>query len=143
MFGIKKSFLPISDYPDDWAILEADNAGSIIMVRKRTGLDQAAGHTGYPFQIGIAIPVNNIQEQQKDLQKIEDSLCTELTSDNTAVLAAVITTPEMREFVIYASEWKPEEYEQQVKKVNARFANYELQFMMQRDPKWSTFKSFS
>jgi len=46
----------------------------------------------------------------------------------------------MREVVFYATEWKPEFFEQKVKSIDSGL--HKLQFMMQHDPEWNTFKQF-
>ena len=81
-------------------------------------------------------------EKLAGLNDPQKSLLVEkLTEVNQAVFAMVVTFNGMREFVFYASEWKPEIYEQKVKSFDS--GKHELQFMMKRDPKWDTFKQFS
>lgn len=144
----KKNFKNITDYPDTWSIGQDITEGKPMFVRVRNGLKEAAGHPSYPFQIGVAIPLLNPTEdglttntEADELGKIEDLLVEKLTTNNQSVFAMVITFNGMREFVFYASEWKPEFFEQEVKSINS--GAHELQFMMKRDPKWDTFIQLS
>ncbi len=150
MFGFfkKKEFKDISQYPDTWTIGQAVREGKPIFIRTRSGLNDAVGHPNYPFQIGVAVPLLTptkdgltTNEEAEVLGKIEDNLNQTLSQKSEAVEAMVITTNGMREFMFYASEWKPEYFEKEVKSVEPM--GHELQFMMQHDPKWKTFQQFS
>ncbi len=148
MFNLfKKNFKDIGEYPDTWSVAQGIMEDKPIFVRFRNGLKEAVGHSGYPFQIGVAVPllhpIKGLPDgtESDELAKIEDVLVKKLTENNQAVFAMVITINGMREFVFYASEWKPEIYEQKVKSIDS--GKHELQFMMKQDPKWNTFKQFS
>lgn len=147
-FFKKKEFKEISQYPDTWTIGQAVREGMPIFIRTRSGLNEAIGHPNYPFQIGVAVPLLTptkdgltTNEEGEVLGKIEDDLNQILSQKGEAVEVMVITRNGMREFVFYASEWKPEYFEKEVKSVESM--GHELQFMMQHDPKWETFQQFS
>lgn len=120
-----------------------------IYIRIRIGLKDAVGHPQYPFQIGIATPLINptsegltTNEEAEELFQIEDSLQSVFEKDDKGVCVLIITTSGMREFVFYVSEWNPEIYEQNVREINSHYENRELQFMIQKDKSWDTFKSY-
>ncbi len=122
----RKRFKEIDAYGDSWAIAQGAIDGKPIFVRFRQGLKDAVGIPKYPFQIGIAVPLQHPTEQGltthaegEQLQKIEDDLQTALCTSDSAVFALAITHNGMREFVFYANEWTPEVFEKKVKAINA------------------------
>jgi len=149
MFNLfKKSYKDITEYPDTWSVAQSVREGKPIFIRFRVGIQDAIGHPKYPFQIGVAVPLIEptmdgltINAEAEELNKIEDELDTVLSQDNQAIFVLAITTNGMREFVFYSTEWKPEIFEQKVKSVNV--GRHELQFMMQHDKNWDTFRQFS
>ena len=146
LFG-KKKYKNINEYSDKWLIAKGAEQNKPIFIRYRVGLAEAIGHPQYPFQIGVATPLLSptaegltVNLEAEVLGKIEEKLEASLTENNQAVLAFIITTNGMREFVFYASEWKPEIFEQKVKAIDAE--GHDLQFMMKHDKDWNTFKQF-
>ncbi len=147
MFKFSKKYKPIREYTDMWSASEGEYEGKPMFIRVRSSLKEAVGHPEYPFQIGIAIPLVEptpqglpVDDEAEILWSIEDKLV-EVLGDS-AILALLVTTDGMREIVFYAKEWQPEEFERKVGDVNKLFPSHELQFMMQYDPEWQTFKSF-
>lgn len=145
MFQRFKKYRPINEYLDEWIVTQGQNDGKPMLVRLKISLKDAIGHPDYKYQVGVAVPLISpttdglVKDNEAEvLTKIEDSLCDTLVN---CVLSAVITTNGMREFVFYAPEWKPEELDAQVKAVEAKQKTHQLQFMMQQDPGWSTFKA--
>jgi hypothetical protein len=148
MFGFKKKFLPIDQYPDTWTLKAGTDQGLPIIVRTRTGFQQAAGHPEYPFQIGVAVPLLDPTEnglpgkrEMAVLDKVETKLV-EVLSREGAVLVLVITTGRMREFVFYARDWRPEELDLAVQSISSETIPHEIQFIMQHDPTWSAYKAY-
>ena len=142
-------FKRISEYSDTWQIFQSEYEGKPISVRFREGLIEAGGHFDYPYQIGIATQLLNsttegltTNDEAEELYKVEDALQLSLEVDDESVLSLIITTGGMREFVFYASKWQPEYFEEKVRKVNSQYNNRVLQFMMQEDKEWGTFKNF-
>jgi len=132
---------------DTWAVTRGTIEDKPLVVRFREGLRTVVGHPQYPFQIGVAIPLIEPDihgfpsgKEGEELNIIEDKLDESLKKDDKAVFALTITANGMREFVFYASEWKPEFFEKAVKSIDS--GSHELQFMMQHDPTWDTFKKF-
>lgn len=143
----KRQFQQIEHYPDTWAISQTTYEGKLMTVRIREGLKKALGHPNFPFQIGIAIPIlkpSDIGMPDTDeaalLNIIEDSIQQELCKENTVVLVAVTTFDGVREFILYAKEWQPEDFDQKVSTIQQVTGTHQLQFMMQEDRHWNTFK---
>lgn len=147
---MKTDFRDINEYPDTWSIFQGDRDKKPIFVRLRDGLSKAQGHNNFPFQIGIAVRLANptpdgmiTELESKKLEIIEDQLEQVLTKNKEAVLALIITFNGMREFVFYASKWEPEYFEQMVRALNNQHKEYQLQFIMQEDKNWNTFREFA
>ena len=147
-FNSSKKYKDISHYSDSWSIAEGKHEGNTMFLRYRKEAKEMAGHPDLPFQIGVAIPLLHPNEQKlptneemEQLNSIEDDLVQTLKKDQSVFDVLVITTNNMREFVFYAKEWKPEYYENQVKEVEKRHREHLLQFIMQEDKKWSNVTS--
>ncbi len=68
-----KKFKPISEYPENWSIIEESLNPTIIRVNM--GYKDAIGHSDYPIKMGIAIPVEQHDDAVMDLKsEIEDIL---------------------------------------------------------------------
>lgn len=149
MFNLlKKKYKEIKDYPDTWSVSKGEHDGKIVSVRFRS-LKDAIGHTQYPYQIGVAVgfqvETENGLPEQKDsdeLLKIEDNIVELLEKQNQCVFALALTTNNMREFVFYTGEWKPEFFDKEIALLQEKLSPYKLNFMMQEDREWNTFKTF-
>ena len=145
-----KKFLRISEYGDRWTLLEGLFNGMPIITRYKSSLVDAIGHTDYPFQIGVAVPLLNptdnglpTSSEVEALLIIEDLLVAAIEEQELAVHVMTITFGNMREFVFYASEWKPESFERKVELVkNSISTQHELQFMMQEDRDWESYQKY-
>jgi hypothetical protein len=144
----KKKYRNIDEYPNTWSVGQGEFNGKPLIVRYRQ-IKEAEGHPDYPFQIGVAVPfLKNTDdglpenEDSDALNGIEDKLADALEKNKQTVFVLTITTNNMREFVFYAKEWKPESFEKEIKELNKSFPSHFLQFMMKQDPKWSTFAQF-
>lgn len=144
----KKKYKSIDEYPNTWSVGQCEFNGKPLIARYRQ-IKGAEGHPDYPFQIGVAVPFlkstdNGLPENEDSdaLNGIENKLADALEKNKQTVFVLTITTNNMREFVFYAKEWKPESFEKEIKELNKSFSSHSLQFMMKQDPKWSTFAQF-
>jgi hypothetical protein len=78
---MKNNFKDITEYSDTWNVSEGTRDGKPIFVRLREGLKEAQGHTDFPFQIGVAVPLVEptsdgltTEPESKSLEIIEDQL---------------------------------------------------------------------
>jgi len=147
MLNFLKKYKPIKEYGDEWNIARGLHEGRPMFVRVCSSLKEAVGHPDYPFQIGIAVPLLKpnqeglpLDGELKVLGEIEDRIVDAMKEK--AVFAVSVSTGGMREFILYANEWSPEEFETMVQDINKSFPSHTLQFMIQHDPKWKTFKRF-
>ena len=140
MFNLfKKKYKDIKDYPDTWGVSNGKYNEKIVSARYRN-LQDAIGHTEYPYQIGVAV---GFQKDSDELLKVEDELIELLETENKCVFVLALTTNNMREFVFYTGEWKPDFFDKEISLLQEKLSPYKLNFMMQEDSEWNTFKTFS
>jgi hypothetical protein len=131
-----------------WKLSQGVHEGRPLIVRLNTGLRRVAGRPEYAFQVGVAVPLRNpkqdglpTREESVQLELIEDALTTTLEQDHGCVLAAVLSTGGMREFVLYTVA--PTTVESRVESLRAVTSTHELQLMIQPDPKWRVYRSLT
>ena len=99
----------------------------------------------YAVQVGVAIPLNDptpegwpTPEEDRQLARIEANVVRK--ADQQSVLAGVITTGGMREFVLYtnSSTWIEDFH----RKLQEDVTTHQVQVMAKTDPGWSVYKSF-
>ncbi len=84
----RKKFLPISEYPESWAIIE--ELPNPTLVRINLGYKDAIGHPDYPIKMGIAIPVDVHDETTMNIKsEIEDILNDILLKKGDGALVAL------------------------------------------------------
>ena len=133
--------------PDEWTVGEGEHDGRPIIVRFLKSAKDLCGHPEYQHQVGIAVPFNQAdekgfpsQEEFKALEDIEDRMTDLLTEGNESLLVGILTCRGMREFVLYTSS--PEEVQRKFRQLQASVQSHGLQFMMQPDKDWLTYKQF-
>ncbi len=78
--------------------------------------------------------------ESKKLHYIEDLIISKLGKDNEAILAIVLTGPNLREFVLYASN--PDTIIARYQDLKKLVVPHELQLVINEDNRWTVFKSF-
>jgi hypothetical protein len=128
---------------EGWALYEGVHEGRAMHVRFDGALGAAAGHPDFPIQIGIAIPFNEPDdkgmpglEEAPVLWEIEDRIVGMTKAQ--AVLACVITTNGMREFVLYtgSGEW----IEPFHVALQDATPTHDVQAFAQTDPEWTVYR---
>lgn len=130
-----------------WAVLRGTHNDNIMIVRLNTGCKEIMGSKKYSYRMGIAIPFLKSQKdglpskkEKNNLDLIEDTIFETFQKDNFSVIAVIITTGNMMEFMIYVSDEKLA-----IKKVNeigAKHPNYKFQCYVDKDKKWSGYREF-
>jgi len=129
---------------DDWTVATGIFEDGPIVIRVNRGC--AALEKTHPIQIGVSVPLREpvpggLPSPQEDglLGAIEEALLAE--AKGQAVLAAVITTGTMREFVLYSpsSQW----IEGFHHALDDAVTTHEIQVMAKTDADWSIYKSLA
>lgn len=134
---------------DKWALAKSELNGKPVLSRYLDGATLATDYRDYPYQIGIAIPLlapdaNGFpsNEEGDQLAGLEDSILQNFSKlESPPIQVMSISHNGMREFVYYSRKWAPEEYEKVVKSINSN--PHELQFMVQEDKNWETYRMHS
>jgi len=135
---------------ENWTIKQGVMNGKPIITRSKEGADKAY-LSEFPFQIGIAVPLQSpredgfpTKEEGETLYKIEDALENEICESGDAVFVMSITYKGMREFVFYSRKWSPETFEKKINFLKEKtHIQHQLQFMMQEDKDWATYRLYS
>jgi len=132
---------------EKWAIATGRMNNSLMFIRFNQGLREIAGHPDYPFQVGIAIPLEDMNEhgmptrlEQKLFNDIENKIFDELAGDNELLLANILTFPGVREFSLYAGD--PKLVEARFMELRNSISSHELQLSIQVDKDWKVYKGF-
>jgi hypothetical protein len=80
-------------------------------------------------------------EESSTLTRLEESIERALQVGEETILAVVLTTGGMREFVLYTEV--PQKIEAGVSSVRADFPAYQVQFYIEPDSKWDGYASFA
>lgn len=147
----KKQYPEIENCAKTWTVSKGEYQGNPIFIRYRDGLIPMIGNPKYPYMFSFSLEyemddkgmILNDQEAKGPLKDIEDKIETIFNNESEAVFAFVITNGGIRQYGFYASEWKPEFFEEKVEWINKLFPDYTLHFQMGEDPKWKNFKDFS
>jgi hypothetical protein len=126
-----------------WMVLTGTHEDKPLVARFDTSAEQLMGK--YSIQVGVAVPLKDptpegwpTSGEDQQLAKIESTVIRK--ADQESVLAGVITTGGMREFVLYtnSSGWIEDFHHALEEEVST----HEVQVMARTDPKWSVYKSF-
>ncbi|SRR5260221_14335933 len=129
---------------ESYSINQLTQNGKVYLLRFNKWLWNMVGDKDYSFQVGFAakLETNNNGfpdgEENLNLTKIEDLLIDKL--ENTAVFAGTITGGNIKEFVFYTG--KPDEVKTVYEELRKDIKNYDLQFVVQKDPDWKVFKTY-
>ena len=136
------------DAREAWSVLKGEYDDAPILIRLNTGVRPSVGHPEWGVQIGVAVPFKNPQpdglptpEENAELIVIEDRLLQELEQSERAVLVAVITTGQMREFVFYtrSDDWIELWAGPFIDSVHS----HTVQTMSRSDPDWGVYRELS
>ena len=121
---------------ENWSIFSGTDNGKKIIIRYNKGLGEKYeyGDPKHPFRAGIAIPFQNPDstglpspDENQVFSNIEDSIFEKVQDQKRGVIAAIITTNGMREFMMYiktANELNAPLAELQKKYPSYKFTNY-------------------
>lgn len=130
-------------FEGSWMVITGTHDEKPLIARFDTSAEQLQGR--YSIQIGVAVPLNDptaegwpTPEEDQQLGTIEAKVVNEAADDS--VLAGVITTGGMREFVLYtnSSAW----IEAYHRALEEDITTHTIQVMAKTDPNWSVYKSF-
>jgi hypothetical protein len=150
MWPFKKTHPPLTELPREgsWQVTQGQYDGKPLVVRLNVAVDRFRAHPDLGYQVGVAIPFTAPDErglpqgeELEELNRIEDHIFATLQIACRSVVAAVITTNGMREFVLYAHDPAEIEAKHGLLKTLVE-SQHEVQLMIQPDPTWRVFAQF-
>jgi len=139
----------MSILPDGpWSALQGEYDKRPMFIRLNSGARAVAKSAALAHRIGVAVPLLSptddglpTSSEGAVLVSIEDALCDALRAGTEVVMAVVITTSGMREFVFYCA--MPAHVSPAVSSVRERFPSYEIQLVEESDPEWIVYDQFA
>jgi hypothetical protein len=135
------------DLADEWSMFQGEHEGNPLIARVRTSAKDLVGHPSYAHQVGIAVPLNDPDqngfpsaEESQQLNNVEDQVACMLEFGNESLLVGVISTNGMREFVLYTTS--PDEVQRKFGQLNKETPSHSLQLMIRPDKGWDVYKAF-
>jgi hypothetical protein len=137
LFRSRKKYPPIEeiDIADEWSMFQGEYEGKSLIARVRTSAKDLIGHPSYTHQVGIAVPLNN--PDQNGFPSGEES---KQLNNNESLLVGIISTGGMREFVLYTTN--PDEVQRKFGELKKETFTHALQLMIQPDKGWNVYRSF-
>lgn len=130
---------------EEWSVAHGQQGGKPLILRYNEALKKISGHPEYGFQVGIAIPLIDMDKnglptnsEAEKLSTIEDLLVDKFTEDKEAIFVGCITASTYREFVLYAST--PEVIVSRYEDLKQQVKSHEIQMVINVDKDWRVFK---
>lgn len=148
MFSLfRKKASPAYPIESKWNVAAGQHDGHKLFVRRNASAAGLIGHADYVHRVGFAVPLLQSDEEGLPsteeslvLNDIEDALSDRLEAGQDGLLAVVVTTSGMREFVFYTR--KPGTVETIVAEVRQSFPSHKIQFYVAADKNWDGYRQF-
>lgn len=132
---------------ETWSVYQGDLNGKPLLVRVNTGVGQDVYGARYKFRTGIAIPFKHPQkgafptpEENGHIDKIEDVIFELFRKDHRGLVCAVITTNEMKEFMVYCETSNVDDVVHELKN---KFHEYDFQSYLVKDENWDGYNNLT
>jgi len=136
----------ITSIPEHWSVLNSNNSGRSMIIRKNVGLEKIAGNIHYAMSCGIGFEFlfpdeNGFPDLQKEpeLHQLEKDVFETYEKDLNAIVAMVITSAGFKEFILYTKD--VDEFNLRLEQLKVKYQQYTLTCYNQNDANWTTFKS--
>jgi len=134
--------------PRSWAVAEGTHEGKAVATRFNVALRPIAGREEFPDRLGIIAPLRNANDRGfpsraeiRQLDAIEEVIEKRMSSGNESLIAGVVTSNGLREFVIYTSNL--ESAIAKAEAVTREITTHELQVIVRSDPQWRVYRTFA
>lgn len=129
---------------ESWSIATLKHDGKEYIVRCNAWLRNIIGDPSYPYEVGIAIPIketddNGFPEKATNikLDELEDLIINEMQKNNESLFAGSITGGGIKEFFLYTSN--SEKAKKKFNKIKKSFSDLDLQLNIAEDKNWDVF----
>jgi len=134
--------------PKSWSVAEGTHDGKAVATRFNVALRPIAGRDELPDRIGIIAPLRDANDRGfpnrgeiKQLDVIEELIERRMSGGNESILAGVVTSNGMREFVIYTSNIAAAQAK--AEGITREVTTHELQVIVRNDPQWRVYRTFA
>ncbi|GEM_PF-873740 len=134
--------------PKSWAIAEGRHEGKAVATRFNIALRPIAGREEFPDRLGIIAPIRTPNDrgfpnraEVKQLDVIEELIEKRMSGANESLIAGVVTSNGMREFVLYTSN--VEAATAKADAIAKEVTTHELQVIVRKDPEWRVYRTFA
>jgi len=134
--------------PKSWSVAEGTHEGKAVATRFNVALRPIAGREEYPNRIGIIAPLHDANDRGfpsraeiKQLDAIEELVEKRMSGGNESLLAGVVTSNGVREFVVYTSN--VDGAKTKADAVAAEVTTHALQVIVRNDPQWRVYRTFA
>ena len=132
---------------ETWSVYQGEINGKPLLMRINTGAGQNGYGTTYKFRAGIAIPFKHPQaaefptsEENGHFNQIEDSIFELFRKNRRGLVCAVITTNEMKEFMVYCETSNVDDVVYELKN---KFHEHDFQSYIIKDENWEGYKNLT
>jgi len=134
--------------PKSWAIAEGRHEGKAVATRFNIALRPIAGREEFPDRIGIIAPIRTPNDRGfpgrgeiRQLDVIEELIEKRMSISNESLIAGVVTSNGLREFVVYTSN--VEAAKAKADAIAREVTTHELQIIVRNDPQWRVYRTFA
>ena len=134
--------------PKSWAVAQGRHEGKAVATRFNVALRTIAGRDEFPDRIGIIAPLRNANDRGfpnraeiRQLDAIEELIDKRMGGGNESLIAGVVTSNGLREFVVYTSNL--EAARAKAEAVVHEVTTHELQVIVRNDPQWRVYRTFA
>lgn len=134
--------------PKSWAVAQGRHEGKPVATRFNVALRPIAGRDEFPDRIGIIAPLRNANDRGfpnraeiRQLDAIEELIDKRMGGGNESLIAGVVTSNGLREFVVYTSNL--EAARAKADAVVQEVTTHELQIIVRSDPQWRVYRTFA
>ena len=134
--------------PKSWMVGEGTHEGKAVATRFNISLRPIAGHEDFPDRLGIIAPLRQANDRGfpsraeiRQLDAIEELIEKRMSGGNESLLAGVVTSGGVREFVVYTSNI--EGAAKKAEAVAAEVTTHSLQVIVRNDPQWRVYRTFA
>jgi len=134
--------------PDEWQIMAAQTEDGPMILKVNSGYANLLGHPEYPYQVGVAIPLNSPtsagmhnEEEGNQVGMIEDLLVESLQTEKLALWVFSQCSSGVKEWVFYTGD--PVETAKRINELRGCIKTHLIQNIHQEDPEWEIFQAFT
>ena len=149
MWPFTKKYPPRSEIKlaEALSFFHGEQHGKPLVARFDAKASALVGHPEYPYQVGIAFPLNapaenglTTDEENAQLHEYEEQLTALLRQDNESLKVGAITTNGVKEYVFYTAS--PDGVKAKFEQFSPGIASHHPRLKIQEDADWGAYTRF-